>query len=162
MSVEVALDAWRTTSCRPPCGFASETISTSIQPRSGAARKACCRPDRADRQGRAVRTGPGETPGGSSIDVPPAANSGRVPGVHQFRAFDGKADGRTIAARRLLSVERRPHHEHRSIVHVIDALFVLPPRLRTDCSEQSVIKSLRLVDVVRSDHDVAEHPLPSS
>src|SRR6476469_6792191 len=48
MSVDVAADAWRTTSCRPPCDLFSETISrlTALIVLAGEARTACCRRDR--------------------------------------------------------------------------------------------------------------------
>src|SRR5260221_2601555 len=54
MSVEVAVDAWRTTSCRPPCDLVSETTSSVTAP-AGEAHRACCRRDRADRRDRAYR-----------------------------------------------------------------------------------------------------------
>src|SRR5690242_7577968 len=60
MSVEVALDACFTTSCRPPCDLLSETISTLIRPASCEVRKACCRQGRADTRGTAGRTSLGE------------------------------------------------------------------------------------------------------
>src|SRR4051812_19908763 len=57
MSVDVAADAWRTTSWRPPCDFVSETTSNFTAP-DGEARTACCRRGRADRRDRACRTRP--------------------------------------------------------------------------------------------------------
>src|SRR5260370_29428667 len=50
MLVEVADEAWRTTSCRPPCDLASLTISRLTRPSArDRIRTACCRPDRANR-----------------------------------------------------------------------------------------------------------------
>src|SRR5438270_9429714 len=46
MSVDVAVEAWRTTSCRPPCDLFSETISRLTAP-VGEAHRACCRQDHA-------------------------------------------------------------------------------------------------------------------
>src|SRR3982751_6753592 len=87
----------------------------------------------------------------------PGGYAGIMPGADLFGRFEIEADGGAIAVARLSAVERRTHHQHRSVVPVIDPLFVLHPGTRADRVENGVVKAFRPIDVVASDHHVTEH-----
>src|SRR6478672_13133220 len=82
-----------------------------------------------------------------------------MPSVDLFRAVEHEPDGRAVAVGRRPAVDRWRDHEHRAPPAIAQApLFIAFGFL----AEDGIIETLRSLEVVRSDHHMAEHSPPSS
>src|SRR5262249_28372728 len=87
-------------------------------------------------------------------------DAGGVPGVDLVRGGAGEADRAAIGAGRALAVDRLGQREIAARGHVEDAAVGGEiAGVEADRAEHRVIELLGLVDVVRTDHDMAEHGL---
>ena len=86
-------------------------------------------------------------------------HAGFVPGVHLFGAVHGDADGAAVGVGGRLAVDGLGDDVAAAIVAVDHPPLggVLGPRLGAQRAEGGVVEGLRPGEVVRPDHDVAEH-----
>src|SRR4029078_4648621 len=84
-----------------------------------------------------------------------------MPGIHLLGAVNRETDCRAVPAPCPLSCLRRTHHEQSAFVKIIHALVVLTAKLGSHRIEQGIVKTFRSIDVVRPDHHMAEHSVPS-
>src|SRR5262245_56925022 len=77
-----------------------------------------------------------------------------VPGVNLLRRVEVEAHGPTVRMASRVAVDRLRHHEHSTTTTIGYAALRIAMGF---LAEQSVIEALRPVDVVGSDHHMAEH-----
>jgi hypothetical protein len=159
MGVAVAWLSWVTTSWRPPWLRTSEVICMTSSPRaqrrrpaSGAWRRSCCRPDRADRRGRATpgRCGCRDRPrsGCRRRRCRPRARHGPAPAVA------AKPRVRAIAVGGGLAVDRLGDHEDAAVLQVHDAALGVDHHAADALARVHQVEAL--VDLVEREH-VGDH-----
>ena len=79
-----------------------------------------------------------------------------------LRGIADESDRRTVGGGVWLTVDRLAHAERRAVMHVeqpglTGVVHMLHGRVRTEHTENGIVKTLGSLDVVRADHHVIEH-----